>query len=187
MKKIVTALLLSVVCFLGNDPLIFAQPALSDENPLTQEQFAVELVKLLKIENLLPPAALPGDCAGLLGSFGIAPLKGWDNKSLLKQEDYLVLIGIVQGKEQMLHQRAVEAEEANIAILNKQWEKAKEDSGRWLSLDELLNSKEYFPNGAPQSPYGIKYSDRNNDHKIDAFQIPVAKLVDIRQFLAAGK
>ena len=187
MKKIVIAIFLSAVYALGTNSLILAQPALSEENPLTQEQFAVELVKLLKIENLLPLAALPSDCVNLLESYAISPLKGWDNKSLLKQEDYLVLVGIVQGKEQMIHQRAVQAEEANIEIINKQWEKAQVDSGRWLSLNELLNSKEYFPNGAPQSPYGVKYSDKNNDHKVDAFQIPVAKLVDIRQFLATGK
>src|SRR3989338_9378125 len=98
MKRILTFILTIIVAIFtaGN---VLAQ-ALSER--LTQEEFAVELVKNLKLEGVLPTAALPGDCVNLLERLGVAPLTGWKNKSFLSREDYLVIIAKTQGKEAMV-------------------------------------------------------------------------------------
>lgn len=159
----------------------------ADEPPerLTQEEFAVELVKGMHLENSLPTAALAGDCVDLLERIGISPLGGWDNKALLAQEDYLVVMAKAHGKESMLHKRAMAVEEKNIDVINKKWQESYEKTGRWPSLPELLADKNYFPEGAPESPYGLAYQDRNNDHKVDRHFLPVTSLLKLRENLSS--
>ena len=177
MKKIfLTFLMLAILA--SNS--VFAQ----EEKPLTQEQFAVELVKAMKLQNLLPKAPLPRDAVKLLDHLGIAPMTGWKNKELLGREDYLVIIGKAQGKENLVHQRALEVEEKNIEIINAKWQQAFDEEKKWPSLSELLKSEKFFPKGAPKSPYGIKYRDTNGDHKIDPYFSPIASLIEIRESLS---
>ena len=156
-----------------------------EDEPLTQEEFAVELVRLLAIEDLLPPAALPSDAVNLLERLGIAPLKGWDNKAYLTQEDYLVIIGKAQGREGVVHERAVGVEERNIQIINEKWQQARDDLGSWPPLDELLNDPRYFPGGVPQSPYGFTYRDVNGNHTVDPVFLPAPALVELREAFSA--
>ncbi len=187
MRKKIYAIFM--ICFM----LVFSITAqggaqtFDESQPLTQEEFAVEVVKLLKLEYLLPTAALAADCVTLLEQLGISPLAGWKPKALLTREDYLVIVGKVQGKEGLVHQRAVEVEQKNIEIINHKWQQAYEQSGEWIPLAALLNDKNYFPEGVPQSPYGLTYRDENNDHKADAFVSPIVKLIQLRENLSNQK
>lgn len=151
---------------------------------LTQEEFAVELVKLMKLDGRLPTAALSSDCITFLEKLGIMPLSGWDAKALLNQEDYLVVLAKIHGKEKMLHERAAAVEEKNIQVINQKWKESQDKDKRWPPLKELLKDKRYFPNGPPMSPYGFKYRDRNNDHKVDMPFLPISALMDLRDALS---
>lgn len=153
------------------------------EERLTQEEFAVEVVKNLRLEGILPTAALARDCIDLLERIGIAPLGGWDSKSDLTQEDYLVVIAKAHGKETMLHQRAMAVEEKNIAVINQKWQEAYEKTGNWIPLQELLGDKNYFPEGPLSSPYKLEYEDRNGDHKVDSHFLPIVSLMKLRELL----
>jgi len=155
-----------------------------DDQPLTQEEFAVELVHVMGVENLLPVAALPGDYVDLLERLGIAPFGGWERKAFLNREDYLVIIGKAQGKEGIVHKQAVAVETKNVEIINKKWEQSYSDTKQWMTLSALLNDKAYFPQGAPRSPYGTRYTDKNGDHKVDPLFLPVASLIELQQFLS---
>ncbi len=179
MKKIIFTLLilgfLNLISFKA-----FAQEVKLDER-LTQEQFAVELVKIMKLEYRLPTASLPRDSVNLLESIGVSPILGWRNKEFLKQEDYLVIIGKAQGKERLVHKRALDIEERNIEVINEKWQESYDQIKEWLSLDALLNNKTYFPNGAPKSPYGTSYNDADGDHRVDRFFSPIAALEKFRE------
>ena len=183
-KNILILTILSL--FLVSTLKVFAQD-FEEGKKVTQEEFAVEMVKVLDIEDLLPTAALANDCVDLLNSLGIAPLKGWHPKEFLNQEDYLVIVGKAQGKEGVVHKRATEIEEKNIEIINQKWREAYEAEDQWIPLSKLLKDKKYFPNGAPKSPYGITYKDANGDHRVDHFLAPVAKLQQIRQAFSSTK
>ena len=167
--------------------LMAAGPVLAQEpgKRLTQEEFAVDLVRAMKLEGSLPIAVLASDCVNLLERIGIAPLSGWDNKALLTHEDYLVIMAKAHGKESMLHQRAVAVEEKNIEIINTKWQESYDRLGRWMPLSELLSDKDYFPEGALRSPYGLKYEDRNSDHKVDPHFLPVVSLMRLRESLSS--
>ena len=80
-----------------------------------------------------------------------------------------------------------EVEQKNIEIINHKWQQAYEQSGEWIPLAALLNDKNYFPEGVPQSPYGLTYRDENNDHKADAFVSPIVKLIQLRENLSNQK
>ncbi len=180
-RKIITILVLAI--------LICVKPGFSQEEqeprePLTHEEFAVELVKNLHLDGQLPTAALAGDCIDLLERIGIAPLSGWEPKANLSEEDYLVVIAKAHGKEDLLHKRAMAVEEKNVDIINKKWQESYDKTGRWVSLDELLKDKSYFPDGDPQSPYKLEYEDRNNDHKADPHFLPIVSLMKFRELLS---
>jgi hypothetical protein len=155
-----------------------------EDQPLTQEEFATELVDIMQLEELLPVAALPSDYTHLLDRLGVAPLNGWDNKAFLTREDYLVIIGKAQGKEGVVHRRAVAIEQKNIDAINQKWQQAYDQTGSWPSLSELLNNPAYFPHGAPKSPYGITYKDVNGNHQVDPIFLPAADLMELREFLS---
>ena len=156
-----------------------------EERRVTQEQFAVGLVRNMKLEGWLPTAALPGDCVDLLENLGIAPLKGWDKKASLKQEDYLVIMEKAYGKEGVVYKRAAAVEEKSIEVINQKWQESHGATGHWVALKDLLNDRTYFPNGAPQSPFGLKYEDRNEDHKVDPHFLPIISLVNLSEFLSS--
>ena len=176
-----------IIFLLAINTPAFSQEAPSSQNRVTQEEFAVEVVKVLKIEELLPRAALPRDSVLLLEQIGISPLTGWKPKEYLANEDYLVLMAKAQGKENVVFSRANEVEQKNIETINKKWQEAYEKSRQWPSLESLLNNTSYFPHGSPKSPYGTPYVDRNNDHKVDEFTAPVFKLNQLREFLSSQK
>ena len=166
--------LLSVFLFSFLSVNIFAEEI---GERLTQEQFAVELVKAVKLSSFLPTAALPSDCVSFLERLGIAPFGGWKNKALMTQEDYLVVMAKIHGKEGLVFEKAALVEEKNIAIINQKWQEAYDKSGRWMPLVELLRDKTYFPQGALESPYKLSYEDKNNDHKVDPHFYPAAFFV----------
>jgi Tfp pilus assembly protein FimT len=55
----------------------------------------------------------------------------------------------------------------NIDIINTQWEAKRLETGDYGSLNKLLNDTDYFPDGAPESPFGQAYKDKNGDHRVD--------------------
>jgi competence protein ComGC len=55
----------------------------------------------------------------------------------------------------------------NIDIINTQWEAKKLETGEYGSLNQLLDDEEYFPDGAPVSPFGTEYKDKDGDHRVD--------------------
>jgi len=181
-----------IICFfVGVIIAAYSNPCLAQQLPgvdddLTEEQFAVELVKILELEHLLPQAALEVDNVHLLERIGVSPLKGWHPKSKLKKEDYLVIIGKIQGKERLIHKRALEVEEANIAMINRAWQNAYDREGTWPSLASLLSNQEYFPNGVPKSPYGTKYIDKDNNHTVDPLFSPIVNLLKLRESITAN-
>lgn len=185
MKNKIKTCLAVIACEVFFCGIIFAQeldsvlPKPGEFKRITQEEFALELVKGIRVENYLPTSALKSDCVDLLERFGIAPLKGWKNKEFLTQEDYLVVMGKMRGKEGLINQRAIAVERKNHEIINQKWREAFQKRANWPSLNELLSDKEFFPDGPPQSPYGLKYEDRNSDHVLDEPFLPVAILIKL--------
>ncbi len=177
-------LILVVGIWAGISVSTYARDEGKVDKALTQEQFAVEMVRDMRLDGALPTAALPADCVELLERLGIAPLNGWNNKALLAQEDYLVILAKARGKESMLHERAVAVEDKNRDVIDKKWQESFERAGRWVSLDELMSNKDYFPDGPLKSPYGLKYEDRDRDHKVDPHQVPVVGLIRLREFFS---
>lgn len=171
-------LILSTTIALGCAANGFAQEM---SERLTQEEFAVELVKSMKLQSALPTAALASDCVDILERIGIAPLNGWKNKELITEEEYMVVMAKAHGKEAMLHDRAVAIEQKNIEVIDKKWQESYDKNGHWVSLNELLNDKNYFPEGPIKSPYGLAYEDKNGDHKVDAHTLTVADLIKLRE------
>lgn len=159
MKKI-----LIIIILIFSSSISFAQK----EEQLTQEKFAVELVKNMKLYRQLPLAALPSDCVNLLESLGISPLGGWDRKALLAEDDFTVLIAKAVGKEQLVHIKAAEFCHRKIDFINDTWTENPD-----LSLSELFTNKELFPTGSPQCPYGLKYEDKDNNRQVDQHYHPV--------------
>ena len=156
--KIAIILTLIVLGLIG----LLNKTVFSQEGPITQEQFAVELVKSMEISDHLPLAALPRDCVMLLETIGISPLKGWDRKALLTDDDYTVIVAKSVGKEKLVHTKATEVCLRTIAVINARWQKKPN-----LSLHELLNDLSIFPEGPPKCPYGLKYEDKNSDTVVD--------------------
>ena len=161
----------------------FAQDEKLNER-LTQEEFCVEVLKNMKMEGWLPTAALGSDCISLLERLGVAPLTGWNNKAFLSQEDYLVVMAELRGKEEIAHRRAVQVEARNKEVINSHWSDAYKKEGRWMTLTELLSDKNYFPEGSPQSPYGFIYRDEDNNHRVDEHTPFVWHVIRLRQKLA---
>lgn len=160
------------------------QAAVEDQ-PLGQDEFAVELIRLMDLEEFLPKAAVKQDCVDVLEQFGIAPLKGWQPHEFLREEDYLVLIAKASGKESVVYQRAWQVEQKNVEIIHERWQIAFEEKGEWPPLEVLLEDSHYFPNGVPPSPFGRAYTDRNRDHQIDSYFPPVLGLDRLRKTLSA--
>src|SRR3989338_6830478 len=177
-KNYLFLILLFIVVPLGAEEV----PEMSER--LTQEEFAVELVNMMHVQHLLPMAALGSDCVSLLERIGISPMQGWNNKALLTQEEYLVVLAKTYGRGSVLHKRAAAVEEKNMEIINQHWQASNDKTGRWVSLAELLNDKEYFPQGAPKSPYGHEYKDGNSDHKVDRKFLPTVGLMKLRDFIS---
>ncbi|MFH1656001.1 MAG: hypothetical protein ABH954_05280 [Candidatus Omnitrophota bacterium] len=138
------------------------------EEPLTQEKFAVELVKNMGLQKQLPVAALPSDCVALLESLGIAPLKGWDRKALITEDDYTVILAKALGKEDVVHIKAAQICHSKVEIINERW---KENNN--LTLVEFLKNENIFPESSPQCPYGLKYEDKDGDNNVDHHYHPV--------------
>ncbi len=160
----------------------FAQDEKFNER-LTQEEFCLEVLKNMNMEGWLQTAALGSDCISLLERLGVAPLTGWDNKAFLSQEDYLVVMAKLRGKEEMVHRRAIQVEEKNREVINNKWNDAYKKEGRWMVLTELLSDKNYFPEGPPKSPYGLVYQDEDNNHQVDKGTPLVWPIIKMRQDL----
>ena len=174
------AILLILFSIVVSPFCLYAQNG-EESEVLTQEQFAVELVKMMNLEGSLPTAALPSDCVDFLERIGISPLRGWNNKALLSQEEYLVILAKAHGKEVVLHERALSVENKNVEVINKKWQEAFDKTGNWPTLDGLLMDRNYFPDGPLKSPYGLKYEDKNKDHKVDPHELPVVSLIRLRE------
>lgn len=53
----------------------------------------------------------------------------------------------------------------NVDIINTQWEAKRLETGQYGNLNSLLNDDDYFPDGAPECPFGTNYS-ANNDERV---------------------
>jgi len=155
-----------------------------EEERVTQEEFACELIQTMKLSGVLPLASLASDCADALERLGISPMAGWNNKAYLGKEDYQVILAKAYGKEARLHEIAQKVEQNNISVINEKWKEVHEELGKWIALEDLLNNKNYFPNGLPKSPYGHAYQDDDGDHKVEAPFNPTVGLMKIRQALS---
>ncbi len=71
-----------------------------------QGEYARSVVKALKLEAELPLANNEKDCIALLESYGISPLKGWDNQAFLSKDDYISVVLKIRGEEKYLHEVA---------------------------------------------------------------------------------
>ncbi len=149
---LVTGVVLSLLCNLA-----FAQQA----KAFTQELFAVELVKNMKLQDHLPIAALASDCVDLLDNLGISPLKGWDRNALLTEEDYTVIIAKAVGKEGVVYAKSVEICKKNVELINKHWQEHSD-----LTLSALFDNKDIFPAGRPECPYGLAYKQKGQKKKV---------------------
>jgi len=176
-------LVLTIICLsLLSGATCFAQ---GFEERVTQEEFAADLVKKMKLDNWLPTAALASDCVNLLEKLGISPLKGWDKKAYLTEEDYLVVLTKAYGKEGDVHENAVMVEGRMKDEINDKWQKSYDDLGHWLLIDELMSNEKYFPEGPLNSPYGNKFEDLDGDHLVDQDDPAVVGLMKLKNYIAA--
>jgi len=134
---------------------------------MTEGEFAVKLVKMMKLQRLLPPAPLAEDCIRVLEQFGIAPLTGWNANRELTKENYAVVIAMASGKEGVVGEKAQEACDKNVDIINQRWQLKYNATNRWPALDELFKDTALFPKGRPVCPYRARYEDKDGDHKVD--------------------
>lgn len=160
---------IALAAFLSLSPVVpqaFAQEKASQPE-MTEGQFSMQLVKLMKLERLLPPAPSVYDHVSLLEQFGIAPLGGWKPKQNLSREDYVVILAFAAGKEKVVYEKAQEACDRNIEVINARWDLKRELEGKPVTLEELYKDSVYFPKGAPVCPYRKVYRDKNGDLKVE--------------------
>lgn len=159
---------------MGIDSL-FAQ-----EGRITQKEFAVQLVREMGFDYLLPLAPDSLDCIELLENLGISPMRGWSPNEYLTDDAYTVIIAKAVGKESVVHEQAVWVCENNIEVINKRWQDSFKKQGKWINLEDLLKNSDYFSEGLPKCPFGITYEDKDNDHKVDTHYHPTSFLVKLR-------
>lgn len=176
MKKI--ALISLLILLVAGIDAAFAQ-----QEKMLEKEFAVELVKEMKFDSLLPVAPNAMDCVALLENLGISPLGGWKPNDYLSTDAYTVIIAKALGKESIVYKEAARVNQNNIDVVNKRWQDAYRKYGRWLSLDELLQDTSIFPQGIVRSPFGFKYTDKNNDHQVDPQYPPTSFLARLRMVL----
>ena len=172
MKKYIKIIIL-VACFIFTCSVLYAQ---GEDEKLTQEQFAVILVNNMQLRSYLSIAPLPSDSISLLEGLGISPLKGWERKEYLTEEDYMVVMGKAKGKEEIIHREATEICQQNIELINRKWKAYFKKYKVWPTLKALLNNTEFFPEGPPLCPYGLRYKDKNNDKAVDIHYHPISNL-----------
>jgi type II secretory pathway pseudopilin PulG len=62
----------------------------------------------------------------------------------------------------------VNVDDANIALIDLQWETKRVTSGSYGALAALLADPVYFPDGAPACPFGTAYADGDSNNRVDA-------------------
>ena len=140
---------------------------------LTQGEFAVSLLKNMKLDDQLPLAPLSEDAVSILEGLGICPLSGWDKNAYLSEDDYTVILAKAVGKEKVVFTKATEVCQKTSEIISNRWHNKYQATGRFERLAQFLSDKNYFPQ-KPQCPYGLPYKDENNDHQVDAHYHPFA-------------
>ena len=138
-----------------------------EESQITEGEFAVEIVAVMKLKRLLPPAATQEDCITLLEGLGVSPLMGWDPERILTDENRLVIINIAAGRENLVKERAREDCDNNVSLINTQWQLKYDLEKKWGTLEELLEDRVYFPEGPPVCLYGKKYISKDGEHKVE--------------------
>jgi len=155
--------------FLGLFCLILFQPSLFADNQaydVTQGEFAVQLVNILNLQSYLPPAPDVEDYISVLELFGIVPLKGWQARQVLLEEDYIVIVSKLSGQEREVYRTGVEFCDKIVNTINNAWEDQKNADGQHESLDDLFQDSRYFAGEVPGCPFGHRYHVRKGTHQI---------------------
>jgi hypothetical protein len=137
-------------------PMLYSQD--EEFGKITEGEFAVRLVKMMRLERSLPSAPLQADYVDLLEMIGLSPLIGWDQDRLLTRDNYAIIIAMAAGKEKLVWEKAQEVCDHNVEAINNRWELKRDlDRRPSVSLKEILEDKTYFPAGPPKCPYGRPY------------------------------
>lgn len=115
---------------------------------VTEGEFAVDLVRTLGLEFLLPLGATQLDYVRVLEQQGIQPLRGWDVRRTLTRDAFNEAIIRARGDEAILFQYAQDRCDNAVYYANR--------FARGSSQD------------APACPFGLPFQDRNRDERIDA-------------------
>ncbi|MDP3980525.1 MAG: hypothetical protein Q8Q33_03820 [Chlamydiota bacterium] len=137
-----------------------------DVYDLTQGDFAIQLVNVLKLQSYLPQAPLENDYIDLLELFGISPLKGWERKKMLTEEDYIVIMARLSGQERQVYQAGLEFCEKVVMIINEAWQKQILEDGSAENLEVLLQDQRYFEGSIPSCPFGYQYHAATDGLKV---------------------
>ena len=156
LKYYLISFCLICVLVLSFPPTLYSQE--EEFEKITEGEFAVRLVKMMRLERSLPPAPLQADYVDLLERVGISPLRGWDQDRLLTRDNYAIIIAMAAGKEKLVWEKSQEVCDHNVEAINSRWELKRDlDKRPTVTLEEVLEDKIYFPEGSPQCPYGRPY------------------------------
>lgn len=168
MRRKAGGVLIAFFCWVWFSASAFAQSSAASPPPeMLEGEFARQLVKLMKLERLLPPGPSVYDHISLLEQFGISPLGGWEANQKLSREDYVVILAFASGKEKIVYEKAQEACDRNVEVINTRRALKEELEGRQVGLEELFGDPIYFPKGAPHCPYHPSYKDKNHDGNVE--------------------
>lgn len=160
--------------------LVAVLPASSEESGygISQGEFAVQLINVLNLQSYLPPAPLTKDYINTLELFGISPLKGWQARAGLTEEDYIVIMSKLSGQEKEVYKTGVGFCHKVIRVIHEAWQDQYEKDGRWETLDELFRDPRFFAGEIPQCPFGFHYRVKRGEHRVSGH-------VHIQEFLTS--
>ena len=164
MIKIQVLVIFMIAAVLFSPRVIVAED--EDIYDISQGEFAVQLVNVLKLQSYLTAAPLENDYIEILELFGISPLKGWDRRETLTEEDYIVIMARLTGQEREVYQVGVEFCDKVVHVINEAWKKQAALDGEAKPLKELLEDDRFFSEKAPQCPFGHSYHARKDHTRV---------------------
>ncbi len=132
---------------------------------ITQGNFSILVCRAMGIEKQLPITSLPIAYARMLERLKIAPLEEWRVDKILTNGDMAVILARALGLEDEVLKK-IEKCKDNIFKIEQAWAFQFQKNGYLRPLSDLLNDRSYFTEGAPRCPFGLKYEDAGDKHKI---------------------